>query len=192
MNTPILHWIAMGLRADGYYNGEDYNFTRSFADARDAKLALEELIEQRIRDRGLRGFMEHIARKMGICLSDGTLMLSDYYDDYPVSPNWLQDLLLPGGGGYHVWRAVCGGVHMAQLILALAGCIRQLRRGGNGLIGAAYVALFGLLLFLSMWETSKRYWINFLPLLVLCAADGVRRREEGATAVQQDGTHAAG
>ncbi|MDO4740175.1 MAG: hypothetical protein Q4A66_05865 [Eubacteriales bacterium] len=176
MNTPVQHWVMMGLRGDGAYNPQDYAFTRSFADAREAKAAINGEIVRRIGELGPAGFLRHLARKTGIALSDGTLMLSDYYDDAPAAPQWLQELLLPGGENYGLWRAACNGVHMAQLALALLGCVRQLRRGGEEPGGAMYLALPGLLLFLSLWETSRRYWINFLPVLVLCAAQGALGR----------------
>lgn len=187
MNTPLQHWIMMGLRGDGYYNGWDYEFTRSFPDAESAKKAIDFEIVRRIREMGPAGFFEHIFRKMGICISDGTLMLSDYYDDSPVGPRWCRELLLPGGSAYGIWRAVCGGVHMAQLALAITGAVREIKRGAKGISGAMYICLFGLLVFLSMWETSKRYWINFMPVLVLCAAQGARfgrknLRADGANA----------
>lgn len=178
MNTPVQHWIMMGLAGDGYYNGYDYEFTRSFASAQEAKAAVNAEIGRRVRAYGPGGLLNHLLRKMGICLSDGTLMLSDYYDDYPVSAQWLQDLLLPGGSTYGLWKAVCGGVHMAQLALALYAAAGEMRRGGNRLSGAMYICLFGLLLFLSFWETSKRYWINFMPLMVLCAAQGACGRKK--------------
>ena len=172
MNTPIGHWIMMGLRGDGYYNGWDYEFTRSFDDMDTAKEAINGEIVRRVRDMGPVGFVEHIFRKMGICMSDGTLMLSDYYDDSPVGPQWCKELLLPGGKMYGAWKAVCGGVHMAQMALALAGAVRCMRKKAYKFSGALYLCLLGLLVFLSMWETSRRYWINFMPVLALCAAQG--------------------
>lgn len=172
MNTPIQHWIMMGLRGDGYYNPEDYAFTRSFSDKQECRAALNAQIGTRIREYGVVGFFKHIFRKMGICMSDGTLMLSDYYDDYPVAADWLQSLLLPGGDAYANWRTICNGVHMAQMALALLGAIKAFKREEKDMAGAMYLSLFGLLVFLSMWETSKRYWINFLPILILCAMQG--------------------
>lgn len=189
MNTPIMHWVMMGLRGDGYYNGWDYEFTRSFGDMETAKEAINAEIVWRVRDMGADGFAEHISRKMGICLSDGTLMLSDYYDDHPVGPDWCRSLLLPGGDMYGVWRAACGGAHMAQMALALAGAVRCMKRRANRFSGALYLCLFGLLVFLSMWETSKRYWINFMPVLVLCAAQGAcgwRKKQKGMENAAQE------
>jgi len=175
MNTPVQHWIMMGLEGFGFYNGEDYDFTRSFAHADEAKPALNERIAQRIAEKGPGGMLKHLVCKMGIAFSDGTLKLSDNYDDTPDGPLWLQEMLLPDGGAYPLWKAECGGAHLAQVALALAGCVGQIRRGGRRLSGALYLSLFGLLLFLSMWETNTRYWINFMPILALCAAEGADR-----------------
>ena len=105
-------------------------------------------------------------------------MLSDYYDDYPVAADWLKDLLLPGGNAYEHWRTICNGVHMAQMALALFGAIKAFKRDDKDMAGAMYLSLFGLLVFLSMWETSKRYWINFLPILILCAMQGALPSEK--------------
>lgn len=172
MNTPVAHWIMMGLRGDGHYNSADYEFTRSFSDPDEARSAIYAEIACRIGEYGPGGLINHLLRKMGVCISDGTLMLSDYYDDSPQAPGWLTALLLPGGRAYGLWQALCGGIHMAQLVFAVRGALLQARRGAKGVSGALSVCLFGLLVFLSFWETSRRYWINFLPLFVLCAAQG--------------------
>ncbi len=170
MNTPVLHWVMMGLKGDGFYNGEDYEFTRSFADGDEAKEAIAGEIVRRVQNLGPKGFALHSLRKMGYALCDGTLMLSDYYDDSPIAPKLWQDLLLPGGKWYALWQTACSAVHMAQLILAICAAIFLATKGAKGLSGAMYVALFGMLVFLSLWEASRRYWINFLPILILCAA----------------------
>lgn len=36
------------------------------------------------------------------------------------------------------------------------------------------MAVFGLALFLLIWETRSRYLINFLPLFILMSAHGAR------------------
>ena len=173
MNTPVEHWIMMGLRGDGVYNGEDYAFTRSFADPAERREAVRAEIARRVREWGPAGMARHLLRKAGYILSDGTLMLSDYYDDSPQGPQGLQELLLPDGARYGLWKAVCGGAHLATLLLGLAGAVREALRRRQRAGGCVFLAVFGLLLFLAFWETSRRYWINFLPLLVLCAALGL-------------------
>lgn len=175
MNTPVLHWVMMGLYGDGHYNGWDYEFTRSFSDPAEARSAIGREIVRRIQERGPDGMVRHILRKTGYALCDGTLMLSDYYDDSPVGPQGLTELLLPGGSWYPAWKTACDGVHMAQLLLALGGVWVLAMRRRRSLTDALPIALFGLLCFLGMWEASRRYWVNFLPIVLLIAEQGFRR-----------------
>lgn len=170
MNTPAQHWVMMGLSPGGLYNGADYAFTRSFADPEERSTALNAEIAERLRGYGASGFLRHALRKLGYMYNDGTLMLSDYYDDSPEAPAWLQALLLPGGERYAIWKAVCGGAKLCMLLLALCGAIRLCFSARERSSGIPFLAIFGLMLFLSFWETSKRYSTNFYPLLILCAA----------------------
>ena len=178
-NTPLLHWVMMGLRGDGFYNGEDYEFTRSFADPAERSAAVRAETVRRIRELGPGGLARHMLRKAGYILSDGTLMLSDYYDDHPQAPEALRDLLLPGGERYALWKAVSSGAHLAMLLLAVLGAAREALRRSLRAGGCVFPAVFGLVLFLIFWETSRRYWINFLPLFALCAALGLAGGERG-------------
>ena len=35
------------------------------------------------------------------------------------------------------------------------------------------IALFGIILFLSIWECNSRYLVAFIPVLIMTSADGI-------------------
>ena len=37
------------------------------------------------------------------------------------------------------------------------------------------LCILGLAMFLCLWETNARYIVNYLPMLALCAAQGMRQ-----------------
>lgn len=49
-NTPYYHWIMMGLKGDGGYNPQDYDFTRSFETTGQRNEALKDEIVKRVTD----------------------------------------------------------------------------------------------------------------------------------------------
>lgn len=61
----------MGLRGDGLYNPQDYEFTWSLpAEGRNAALLAE--VKSWIRGKGAVGMLEHILRKAALDFGDGT------------------------------------------------------------------------------------------------------------------------
>jgi hypothetical protein len=174
MNTPTLHWVMMGLKDDGYYNPQDYTFTRSFTSTQERDAALRQEIANRMQGFGLTHLIRHNLRKIGHDISSGTLQLSDFYDDGPMQPEWMQNLLLtgrsPANSGY---EALCGGIHLCMLLLMLYGAAKQIRGCKIDFAGCLWLGYFGLMVFLSMWETDPRYTVNYTGVLMICAALGL-------------------
>ena len=63
---------------------------------------------------------------------------------------------------------------LLTLALRAGLCVAAARAARSRAHGAtvARVAVFGLMLFLLMWETRSRYLMNFLPVLLLAAFPG--------------------
>ena len=115
-----------------------------------------------------------ILRKLGHDISSGTLQLSDFYDDGPLQPEWMQNLLITGRSTANsVYEALCGGIHLCMLLLMLYGAIQQIRGRKIAFSGCLWLGYFGLMLFLSMWETDPRYTVNYTGVLMLCAVLGL-------------------
>lgn len=173
--TPYSHWIMMGLRGNGDYNGDDYAFTRSFEDPAERKEAIAAEINVRINDLGPGGLLQLWNRKAARCFGDGTFALSDFLDDAPQRQTFLHHFLLYESAGYSLYRQYCTGVFLSVMALMLLSSLRFLWRRDKQIscVFIARLCVFGLMLFLCLWEAKSRYIINFLPMIYIAAVDGL-------------------
>ncbi len=182
MNTPISHWIMMGLNPNsgGAYHPDDYTFTRSFTDVEARNEAISDKIKERIRESGPDGLTRLFSRKLAKAFGDGTYAISDFLDDAPYERGALQELVLYDGTRYSSYKYVTQTVLLAVYFYILRGAaagIAACRKGRS--VTAPFIAAFGLILFLALWESSSRYFLNFIPVLFLCAAYGACGNTKG-------------
>ena len=172
--TPLLHWVMMGLGSDGLYDPWAYEFTRSYDDPAERNAALREEIGARLKNLGAEGLAELQLEKADICFGDGTWGLSDCLGGEPERDSRLRELLLPGGRYNRLYRHICGGVLLGIYgLMIAAGLQGAFSPNGNGGLGPApYLAVFGLLLFLSWWEARWRYFSGYIPVIYLAAVPG--------------------
>lgn len=169
-NTPLLHWVMMGLQGDGLYNPQDYAFTRALpAEGRNQALLQE--IEDRIREKGPVGMMGHVLRKSAFDFGDGTYGADDFLKIQPYEDTPLHQIVLQDGALYNWYRGYTTAMHLAILVyLVLGAC--NLAAGQRPKQAEErfplYLAVFGLWLFLMAWETNRRYFSNFAPVMIAC------------------------
>lgn len=180
LNTPYLHWVMMGMQNSGYYNPEDYEYTRSFSPEERNQACLSR-IGDRVKDMGLAGLTELFMNKMLVCFGDGTFALSDFLDDSPKKETWLHKYILYDGEKYTTYRHFTTGVLLAVYFFMLAGavdCLRGKPDSGEMEILAPRLACLGILSFLLLWETSGRYFTNFVPLMLVCGVMAFGKKHE--------------
>lgn len=182
-NTPYLHWVMMGAKGEGYYNPEDYEFTRSFDDPDARDQAIMEEVKKRYCELGVQGVMNLWKAKTTKDFGDGTYALSDFLDDSPVNETGLHKWILYDGENYQSYQTICMGVHVLIFLLMLAGIVESLCRRGTvaGEHLAIWLAFFGLWLFLMFWETSGRYFSNYLPVMLIGAVMGLEHALQWVT-----------
>lgn len=171
-NTPLLHWVMMGLKGDGYYNPEDYEFTRSLPPEGRNRVLLGE-IARRVGERGPLGMADLFSKKSAADFGDGTYGADDFLKIYPETDTPLHRFLLPDGERFGLYRGAVSALHLALLGWMLAGACRVVRRGEQEARRdrlPLYLAFFGVWLFLMFWETNRRYFSNFAPVMIACAA----------------------
>jgi hypothetical protein len=178
-NTPYLHWVMMGAKGNGSYDGDDYVFTRQFTDREAQDAALKAEIARRYRELGLDGLMDLWKAKTIKCFGDGTYALSDFLDDSPQNDTSWNDWILYSGKNYDDYRTICLGGLVSVMLLMLFGIAGNLgtRREGRVNDPAIWLSFLGIWIFLMFWETSARYFMNLLSVMLVAALIGLPHME---------------
>lgn len=174
-NTPYLHWVMMGAQGNGSYNPEDYEFTRSFGDKEEQQTALKTEIKRRYLEMGIQGVLDLWKNKTIKCFGDGTYALSDFLDDEPAENSKWSRWLLYSGDRYDRYQTLCLGVFVSVMLLMLFGVIGSFgrRRVLPVEMTALWLAFLGIWTFLMFWETSARYFTNYLSVMLIAALFGL-------------------
>ena len=186
-NTPTIHWFMMSIpTADNPYGGfgGDYTITWNMMDAGESREAVMDSIYTRIKDRiyTLRypnRLVLAALRKNSAAFGDGSFGLTEMLDDDPVRKNVISSIVLSSGAHYAVYRAITSGIFFAQLLMAVMACVRDIRRRDLSM-GLGYVAAFGMMLFLMLWEARARYFFGFVPVILLLGSMVMNRKSEGS------------
>ena len=176
-NTPLLHWVMMGLKGNGRYNPEDYAFTRSLEPEERGTVLLEE-IKRRVGERGVAGMLDLFSQKSAIDFGDGTYGADDFLKIYPERHTRLHDFVLRDGRFYWLYSGYTTALHTALMLFGLIAAYRFVVGGGReqgrgALLLPLYAAVFGVWLFLMFWEASPRYFSNFAPVVIACGVLGI-------------------
>lgn len=119
--------------------------------------------------------LELFVRKSVRCFGNGTYALSDFLDDRPQQRGTLHEFVLYDGKDYALYSHFCQGVHTALMLLAvISGAFAAVYARRRDEPFVPQLSVFGLFLFLLMWETSARYIQNYMPLLFLSALSGLK------------------
>lgn len=191
-NTPTIHWVMMSIpSSDNPYGGfsSDYGTTWGMQEAGATQDEVMDSILSRMKDKiyTLRypdRLFRAVMRKNAAAFGDGTFGMTEMLDDGPVRENAVSAVVLEGRPLYRVYFAVTTGLwHAALLFAALSvyADIKTRRREG----AIVTIAVFGLMLFMMLWEARGRYIFNFVPLVLLLAADGAHRVTSCAAIIKE-------
>lgn len=170
---PASHYVMMGLRGNGGYSGEDHEFSSSIETFEQRKIQTRRVIGERVREYGFFGLLGHLRQKIVYTWADGGYYAPQKIAIEPVSDSVLPEYLAYGGERYAVTEKVLAACQMTLLILVSFGAARCaiVGDGRPDMLFAARTAVFGLALFLLVWETRSRYLVNFAPLLAALAVN---------------------
>lgn len=191
---PKLHWVMMGFSEYGRYNGDDYDYTRSYPAGEERETAIKERIADRIRTKGFLGMIELFAYKTTVLLGNGTLNIPDYMEFAVNDDTILYEMT--AGTGKIVFSSIARGYNLAMLLtimyaygVALIGlfgnkdskstskrrritplmyCFKDNLE--SALLFVPIITLAGVILFFLFWEISERYIMGFMPLIMLMTA----------------------
>lgn len=173
--VPPTHWIMMGLQGEADYNAEDVAFSTGFSSTEERDSAIAARIKQRISDYGVSGLIDLATRKAVKCFSDGTYELTAFFYHGMTKQTILNDYVTSAGANYEQYQELCSGIFLGFLLIMILGGFSNIYiyKKDNYASPARITPLlsvFGLLLFLLMWEAHALYITNYIPMIYICAA----------------------
>lgn len=176
-NFPYTHWIMMGLKGSGGYSGDDYRYTKSFESKEEKTEANILTIKQRLNDMGFIGFAEHLYKKVNYTWEDGTYFSTKLLSRKPDTNGIMRNIFSEEGKYVKKYKDFANGMHYAILILMILSAVHGLKiakqKNQMDFISCLRLSVYGLFLFLLIWESKSKYLVNYLPIFYLVAIDGM-------------------
>lgn len=172
-SRPYSHWVMMGLNGDGAYNPDDYKFTDEISDPEERREKISEEIYDRIKERGFSGMYELFTQKTVRNLGDGTYGTADFLGINPKNDTSLHDWILYDGKYFNKYGTYATSIHLVFIIFAAIQAYYFISSKKRKDLMPAYIGIFGLYLFLLMWESQRRYFTNFIPIILTCGVLGI-------------------
>lgn len=172
---PSTHYIMMMLNVTGGYIQEDVDYTWSFETYEEKKNANILKIKERLSDRKIMGTIKHILyTKQLRTWANSCIAGDDYSSRKPIHENSLSQKIFSERGKWHWICLLYTWIgHIFLLLGMLLSAILSLKREiieQKLLVGR--IAVFGLWLFLTIWECNSRYLFTMIPVIMLVAAEG--------------------
>ena len=171
---PYEHWVMMGLHGNGRFNADDVKYTQQFPTKSEKAQGDRERIGELVSGMGAGGLIHRLFyRKIRYSWTQGAVSAEVYLTRHPLNRGRWYELFARDGKYYPVYLAYVQGYYMIILLGMLLSGVKHMRRENDTLICGAQIAVFGLILFLMLWENNPRYILQFELLFCLIAADGL-------------------
>lgn len=183
--TPLIHWVMMSIPTGNNPHGgycDDYTPTWNLIDAGASHEEVMDSIYTRIKDRiyTLRypnRLFTAVMRKNAAAMGDGTFGMTEMLDDLPVRENAISSIVLQKRPHYTKYQTICSAIWGAHLLFAALGVWLDLRSKDTRR-ALLHIVVFGMLLFMLLWEAKSRYIFNFTPLVLMLSASFCCRPNE--------------
>lgn len=167
---PITHWIMMGLGDVGKYNEDDVEFTSSFKTKTEKIENNLIVIKERLKEQS----MNSVRRKLMYTWGDGTYYAVNTLDFDPLNNGIHQEFIFKRGDYHTFYQYYTQIQHISIITLMIVVSIFSIKKYNRNEV-VLRLSIFGLFIFLFIWETRSRYLINYLPIMQLISFIGVER-----------------
>ncbi|WP_286669488.1 hypothetical protein [Thomasclavelia cocleata] len=171
---PYIHWVMMGLNKTGGFNRKDYNYSKSIIGKKAKQEAAIQIIGERLNDYGFSGLVKHLGTKINYTYGDGTYYSVSLLARKPINTDSLGYNLLSKNGKYiNKTIYLANSYNIFILMMFMLSMFNGVRKKKLDLLSFLRVLLFGLMLFLLIWESKPKYLVNFLPIFNVLVLDGM-------------------
>ncbi len=168
---PSTHWIMMGLKDNGGFNKEDVDLSKKAGKTRKEIQEFNiKTIKTRLKNYGIDGYSKFLYKKIQYTWGDGTYFAPVKLSRKPIRPNFLHTYIY--GDKNSLFTSFSEASHSLLLFLILIGSIGLFKSKNK--IGFLFnICIFGVFLFLILWEARSRYLVCILPILVCSSSIGI-------------------
>ncbi len=169
-SNPVLSWIALGMVGDGSWNAS-HQFVSDLNEL-EAKEEKYEFTYDYIRENYKEALsLGHIISKAQRNFSGGTIACKDFLSAYN-DETFLWNLMNPWGKYYwrtsqycFLWISLIYSLAFLSSALAIVDIIRKKDIPFVKLL--TDISIFGIVVFLMLWESNNRQLFNQLPVLII-------------------------
>lgn len=167
---PITHWLMMGAKDCGQYDGRDVAYTNRFPTRKEKRKANLEMIGKRLGEAGVPGTLDLIVKKLEGVWSigaDDVLDKGRSCHKYPALYPYFM-------GNQNQWFVVYLQVfRIVTLFFLLVSVWNQIRQHKFESIFLYTLTFLGAVTFFGLWEANHKYSICFMYLCLMLMADGI-------------------
>lgn len=165
---PSTHYVMMGLMGDGRFNENARRFTYKQPNFEAKKEAnIKEI--KRLLKQPASVLADHFNKKVQLTWSDGRYRVMHYL---AKSRSCSAKYMITHGNKFYGYSQT---YHMTMLLAMFVSIIAGIIKKDKSHMLMVRLSVFGLSVFLLIWETTPRYLFNFLPLFLLMETDGIFR-----------------
>ena len=182
---PYTHWIMMGMTERpsyaekrnyiGWYNPEMLDLTLSYDNTSKRKEANIKQIKKQLKNFGIIGYGKFLYRKALFTWSDGTFFAPALVTSDPIintnKYNKVRQFSLANGKYFIINFRQNIGMFLFMYLFIIIGILKKIKQNDNS-FNYTYLSIFGLFLFLLIWEDSSRYLMTYVPIIMLCTING--------------------
>lgn len=173
---PIEHWILIGSVNEGGFNQELYEYTKGYPTYNERKQADILKIKEVYKDYSIKTFIQHINQKIKFTWTDGTYFAPEKLRREPVQRCGLHEFVSIDGQKTYMYKYFPQIMHVSMLIFIVINAIyifakKEYEKDDIFLM----VAIFGLAVFLIIWENRSRYLLTYVPIMIMLEVNGIEK-----------------
>lgn len=174
--VPFTHFIMMGMYGSGAFSADEWQFTLQLPDYETRKSENIRVIKERLKNYGVQGYIKFLNNKIkGQTWGTGTYDFETILPSYNVDNNIAHQFLLSTGKYYRPVFYYCQTYHFTMLMAIAISIFYTIKNGKkDDILNISKLSIFGLLIFLLIWETRSRYMLNFIPVYILVFVSGIK------------------
>ena len=174
LRMPMEYWILTGLNENGVFKLEYYELFCNYSTYKEKKEAGKKAIIETIKSYSVNDFVRHLTDKLKFAWTDGTYFAPEKLRRDPVNYNILHKFVLSNEKYNSYYKYFPQIMHIGMMVFMICNCIKIAREKAyksEKLI--LLIAIYGLMVFLLIWENRSRYILTMLPIYILLEVDGI-------------------